>query len=187
MRIEIPANQLLCPLTVSRFISTALVRWNLFFKSFFKFYEEANSYRAYFKIQIQTRPHEPACTVASSQSGPIESDKRFVSLANVSEPSKRHGLKIIPLLQISYYEYIRQTQRKTFFKSWRSVPNQNNSSNVLKTEPQLQPRPQTIQPVQHQQIGQPQIITVQDEKGNSVQTQQLIYQVKIFKNWTRNI
>ena len=61
------------------------------------------------------------------------------------------------------------------------MPNQNNSSNVLKTEPQLQPRPQTIQPVQHQQIGQPQIITVQDEKGNSVQTQQLIYQVKIFK------
>ena len=66
------------------------------------------------------------------------------------------------------------------------MPNQNNSSNVLKTEPQLQPRPQTIQPVQHQQIGQPQIITVQDEKGNSVQTQQLIYQVTIFKKFLSN-
>ena len=97
-------------------------------------------------FKLQTRPHERACTVPSSQSGSLEVDKRFVSLANVSEPSK-------------------------------SVPNQNNSSNVLKTEPQLQPRPQAIQPVQHQQIGQPQIITVQDEKGNSVQTQQLIYQV----------
>ena len=60
---------------------------------------EANFDRANLNIQIQTRPHEPACTVASSQSGPIESDKRFVSLANVSEPSKRYGLKIISVLQ----------------------------------------------------------------------------------------
>ena len=72
-----------------------------------------------------------------------DSDKRFVSLANVSESTK--------------------------------LTNQNNSSNVLKTEPQLQPRPQ-IQQIQHQQIPQQaQIITVQDEKG--VQTQQVVYQV----------
>ena len=72
-------------------------------------------------------------------------DKRhFVSLANVSEGAKN------------------------------PLSNQNNSSNVLKSEPQLQPRP--IQQIQHQPIQQQaQIITMQDEKGN--QTQQVVYQV----------
>ena len=73
---------------------------------------EANFDRANLNIQIQTRPHEPACTVASSQSGPIESDKRFVSLANVSEPSKRHGLKIMSVLQICQIN-----AKKNFFKA----------------------------------------------------------------------
>jgi len=82
-----------------------------------------------------------------------EADRRFVSLANVSESTK--------------------------------MTNQNNSSNVLKTEPQLQPRPQ-IQQIQHQQIPQQaQIITVQDEKGN--QTQQVVYQVGIFEGTFLNI
>jgi hypothetical protein len=59
------------------------------------------------------------------------------------------------------------------------MSNQNNSSNVLKTEPQLQPRPAQIQ--QNHQLHQiphnAQIITVQDEKGN--QSQQIVYQVKL--------